>query len=465
MITVAANSFLVLFLMQLCCVAAVSLTLRRGVPARLNILLSSAFVTVPVWTYPPLADVGMVFLFDLVVPILMLRELYFRDFVVRVKPVAIVGVLVFLIPVFFAPTGYFFIDPFYIGYHTLILASVLYRSLLIFIAAIILADELRSVDQSAVARIMAFQFLVLFSLGALQYLAGIDFVVYERLKDVGNVVDGLLSGRETILFGFGFLGLFRGAIPQMAVIGIFWWLLVNLRKYSGKIESYLLIAMCLLAIICVAGSLSRIGILAIVCVLLYAAFVNRHLRLWSVFVLLAGLPVLFFSSYLDILQGIWFEMIVGRFDVEQFSGQLGSGETRIESAVNLFEAMQESWLPWVVGLGGFNPIAANEYYGVFGMHGDYLDVIARYGLLVGLSYVGLVIILFVRLLDGFFSHDPIRREIPRAFGALVIGIGILALTQGALTFSGSAGYLASAQTWLAIAFCIVMCMNLGRVSE
>ena len=98
MIAVAANSFLVLFLMQLCCVATVSVTLRRGVPARLNILLSSAFVTVPVWSYPPLADVGMVFLFDLVVPILLLRELYLRHFVVRVKPVAVIGGLVLFLP-------------------------------------------------------------------------------------------------------------------------------------------------------------------------------------------------------------------------------------------------------------------------------------------------------------------------------------------------------------------------------
>ena len=126
--------------------------------------------------------------------------------------------------------------------------------------------------------------------------------------------------------------------------------------------------------------------------------------------------------------------------------------------------MQTGWLPWVVGLGGFNPIAANEHYGVFGMHGDYLDVIARYGVLVGLVYAGLMFVLVVRTLGGFFSRSPMRREIPRAFGALAIGVGILALTQGALTFSGAAGYLASAQTWLAIAFCIAVRKNLGDLS-
>ena len=48
----------------------------------------------------------------------------------------------------------------------------------------------------------------------------------------------------------------------------------------------------------------------------------------------------------------------------------------------------------------------------------------------------------------------------------VIGkhVGVLALTQGALTYAGSAGYLASAQTWLAIAFCIVVRKNLRAVS-
>jgi hypothetical protein len=36
---------------------------------------------------------------------------------------------------------------------------------------------------------------------------------------------------------------------------------------------------------------------------------------------------------------------------------------------------------------------------------------------------------------------------------------LLAITQGALTFSGSAGYLASAQTWLAIIF-VALAMKL-----
>ncbi len=144
-----------------------------------------------------------------------------------------------------------------------------------------------------------------------------------------------------------------------------------------------------------------------------------------------------------------------------FTGQAGSGGTRIGSSIELYESMQPSWLPWVGGLGGFNPIAPNEHYGVSGMHGDSLDVIARYGVLDGLVYAGLMFVLVVRQLGSFFPRSPIRREIPRAFGALAIGLGILALTQGALTFSGAAGYLASAQTWLAIAFCIVVRKNSG----
>ena len=449
-------------MLQLVLVAAISIAFRRHIPVRLNVLLSSLFVTVPIWNYVPLADVGMVFLFDIAVPILLLREIYLGRFVVRLKPVAIVGLLVFLIPAVYAPIGYLFLPPSYIGYHTVIVGLMLYRSLLIFLAVLILARELLSVDHRAVAGLMAFQFLVLFGLGSLQYLAGIDFVIYERLKDVENVVDTMLSGDQKILFGFGFLGLFRGAVPQMAIVGVFWWLLASLPSYSRKHGSAALILMCVLAIVCVGGSLSRIGILAIGSILLYAVYINRPMRLWALLLLVAGLPLLLFGSYLDSIQVAGFDLIAGRFDIDQFTGEIGSGGTRIESAGRLAGVLQTSWLQWIVGLGGFNPITANEYFGVFGMHGDYLDVIARHGLFVGLLYIILVFVLFMRQLGGFFSDDPQQHEIPRAFGVLAIGIVILAITQGALTFSGSAGYLASAQSWMAIAFCIVVRQKIKR---
>ena len=372
-----------------------------------------------------------------------------------------IGTLIFVLPVLYAPIGYLFLNPAYVAYHTLNLTILLYRSMLILIAVAFLVRDLKFSDQSAVARLMAFQCLLLFSFGALQYLAGIDLVVYERLKDVENVVDVMLSGEEKILFGFGFLGLFRGAVPQMAIIGLFWWLFVSMRKHSGRAEGYSLIAMSLLAAVCVVGSLSRIGVIALIGVLIYGVYVNRRLRFWSGVFLFVGIPILALSPYLDAVQSVGAEMIFGRFDLEQISGQAGSGGIRVESAMRLFDDLQESWLPWVVGLGGFNPISVNDHYGIFGMHGDYMDLVVRYGLLVGIAYIGMVFVLFIKLLGGFFSADPEQRHVPRAFGVLAMGIGILAFTQGALVFSGAAGYLAAAHAWLAIAFCIAVRKNLG----
>lgn len=448
---VASDSIFLPFLIQLCCVSAVALAHRRGVPATLNILVSSAFVTVPVWYFAPLNDVGMVFLFDLVVPILFLLALYQRFFRLN-KSVVIIGILVFFLPLYYSPIGYFFIGPDYVAFHSLILASVLYRSLLIFIALAILTWQLRSADPLPLTRLLAYQFLVLFMFGALQYLGGVDLVVYERVKDVENIVDLLLSGKQKILYGFGFLGLFRGAVAQMALIALFWWLLLAVHPGAKRRERYLLNLMCVLAIVSVGGALSRIGMLAMGLALLYAAFVNWRLRISGAIFLIAVFT--FFLSQSD--QGSIIEMVPDlmsdRFDVQQWGGQAGSGSTRVKSAFALYDAMVNNWEPWLTGLGGFNPIAANERYGVFGMHGDYLDVVARYGLIVGLLYAAVVFGILSRQLDGFFSSVPERRVLARSFGVLVLGMAILALTQGTLTFSGAAGYLACAQAWMAIAF-------------
>ena len=106
----------------------------------------------------------------------------------------------------------------------------------------------------------------------------------------------------------------------------------------------------------------------------------------------------------------------------------------------------------LTGLGGFNPIATFERYGVHGMHGDYLDILVRYGILSGFVYLGLLLLLFYRQLKGFYSKDKDQRELARCFGAFALGVVLLALTQGALLFSGAAGYLATAHAWLVIAY-------------
>ncbi len=450
----SGSSFLYLFLLQLACVASVSVLLRRNIPLRLNVLISSAFVTCPLWAYAPLADVGMVFLFDLVVPMLIFVELLSRGIVRPQRPAVLIGFIVLLLPLLYAPLSYFFVDPEYYAFHSVVLISLLYRSLLVAAAVGILIRDMRTADPVAVARLAALQCLLLLAFGAMQYLGGIDLVVYERLKDVENAVDRLLEGNIKILYGFGFLGLFRGAVAQLAVLAAFWWLFVSMGATKRRLDSVGVVLSLFLASICVAGSLSRIGIVALAIVLIYSFFVSRPARFGGTVAALALLFVLTLTDLGELVRGIGAELILDRFSIDQFTGQVGSGGTRISSASALLEAAQSSLPAWIVGLGGFNPIATNEYYGVFGMHSDYLDIIARYGVVVGLAYMGLIVAVLLPLVAGFWSPNPSTHRIPRSFAALALGLGVLAMTQGALAFSGTAGYLATTHAWLAIAFCI-----------
>ncbi|ANO50927.1 hypothetical protein BA177_06655 [Woeseia oceani] len=415
-------------------------------------MLSSAFVTVPVWVYSPLADAGMVFLFDIVVPVVLLWSLYLRGFSIPKRTTAPVALLFLIIPLLFVPLGYVFLDDTFFGYHTVILSNVLFRSFIVVAAVAVLASELRRVEGLPIVRLMAVQFSALFVLGVLQYAGGVDFVVYERLKDVENAVDALMAADEAVFFGFGFLGLFRGAVPQMAVIAIFWCLIVTNLRDRVSANGLLLLTVSLTSLVCVAGSLSRIGLGALAVVLVYSCTINTALRRWALLLVPLGLALLMYSGYWVVLQSLTIDFMADRFSFDELTGASGSGSTRIESAQLFVRDLADRPVMWFTGIGGFNPIATSERYSVFGMHGDYLDVIVRYGVVVGLVYGFVVLSVLTRPLAGFFSRSPFRRSSSRAYGAICCGIPVLALTQGALIFSGAAGYLAAAHAWLAIAF-------------
>lgn len=438
-------------LLQLLCVSFIAWRLHGHVPTHLNWLLSSAFVTTPVWDYAPLSDVGMVFLFDLVVPLVIVRALYRRSFRIQRSVSAIVA-LVFILPLLYAPLGYLFVQPEYVSFHSVLLTTLLYRSFLIVAAAVLLAYAAKSEKRSAIVRLLAFQFLGLFTLGFLQYAAGLDLVVYERIKDVENAVDLLLQEDSKIFLGFGFLGLFRGAVPQMAIVALFWWMLLRAHEPTHRYVRVLFVLLLGLLLVCVVGSLSRIGIVAIDVAILYAALVSRGVLMSMALYIGAGLAFTLSQPDLSTALGEGLALMLDRFDFDQFSGETGSGVTRLDSARALLEAIATQVMPWVSGLGGFNPIATAARYEVFGMHGDYLDVIARYGVIVGTGYLLVVLLLFARQLRGFFSDVLEERARARSFGALLLGVALLGVTQGTLLFSGSAGYLACAQTWLAVAF-------------
>jgi hypothetical protein len=200
--------------------------------------------------------------------------------------------------------------------------------------------------------------------------------------------------------------------------------------------------------------MSRIGLIALILVLAYVLIVLRNRSAW-IFVASGILCAFLLIAWFPASEMFGpFELLATRYGLEELSGQTGSGMTRIESVLSLVAALTQSAWPWLTGLGGFNPITTFEHYGVHGMHGDYLDIVVRYGILFGLTYLGLLSLVFYRQLRGFYSREKGRRAFARCFGAFGLGVSLLALTQGALLFSGAAGYLATAHAWLVIAFFI-----------
>jgi hypothetical protein len=449
------------FLFQLLIVAIISFSMRKKVNFGINLIISSAFVTTPIWVYYPLSDSGAIFLFDIIVTIAFFYTICQRNLFID-RNMIFISFLISGILIIFIPIGYFFVDSEFLPFHSLIVSFLSYRALVITFSVILLAQWMREDGGRGVAKLAGLQTLALFTLGALQYIAGLDLVVYERIKDTENTVDILLNGELQILYGFGFLGLFRGAVPQMAILGLFWWLWILTGPEREARDRFMCDLMIGLAIICVVGSLSRVGLGAVFLALGYAALINRHIRAVAFLSLVVGSVYLLTHPQLFDALGTAFEIFADRFDPDQLSGQSGSGVTRLQSAEALFDAIARYPWAWLVGVGGFNPIAANELYGVFGLHGDYLDIIARYGVLVGLAYGVMVFALIREQLRGFFGRDLVQRNLSRSFALLAGGLAVLALTQGALTFSGTAGYLACAHSWLAIVYVISMRQTLQR---
>lgn len=447
---------------QVSCVMCLMWLFRQQMSWRLNALISSAFVTVPIARYEPLSDVGLFFLFDIVVLVLFARRLFLGDFGIGTISWKF-SFPVFLLLLIYSPIGFFFVDNEFLPFHSLLLLNMLCRSLVIVMAMVLLESELTEQNSLAVIRLFVAHFLVLFALGTLQYVAGVDFVIYERIHDTERQVDVLLSGDKKIFIGLGFLGLFRGAVSHMAVAGMFWCMLLALHPRARQREGYALDLFLLFAIICVAGSLSRIGAIALAAVTLLAMAFNARFRTCALLYGAVALVLLFAYDLVSIMGNVA-DILTGRFDVEQLSGGSGSGGTRIESALALYANIRDDWKPWVIGLGGFNPISTYKNYRVYGMHSDYLEILVRHGLIVGGGYLIILAVGAFRLMKGMFSKMDMNRALSRSFSILLVGIMLLAMTQGALTFNGSAGYLASAQTWLAIVF-VTLARNFPAQTE
>lgn len=437
-------------LIQLSLVSAVALAFRRRVPPAINILVAALFVTVPIAVYQPLGSEGQLFLLDVVAPVLAFGRIMTGDRMVG-RSTAKLAWIILLFPLLYAPIGLLFVESGYLPFHSFLLASVLYRSLIIVCAINVMERGLQGEHTLALARLVVWQSLVLLALGVAQYVLGADFVIFELLRNVARTPEYHFEPTAGIYYGLGFLGLFRGAVAVVPVVAAFWGLLLALHPRSKPWERFALDFIILLGLVCVLSALTRAGVIALVAVAIVAAALYSRLRFFLL--LYAGLAVGLLVEFGQALFGGQLAtFLAGRFSLAELLARKGSGVTREHAAIGYLHRLLVDWKQWLVGVGGFNPLTLDHYFGVFGMHDGYLDILVRYGLVAGIVIVAVLLAGGIKLTSGWVGGGATRRALSRAFLAFMIGTLLLSVTQETLTFYGSAGYLTAAQLWFTIAF-------------
>lgn len=435
-------------LIQVVAVASVAIVFRRRVHPELNVLVAAMFMTTPVFSYAALGSEGLVFALDLVAPVLLLGQWLRNDWSIG-RIAGRFAVVILVLPLAYAPLGLLIITPEYVPFHTFLLVSLLVRSALLVAVLMIVERHLRAGPPNDMVRLFCIHMVVLMALGASQYFLSVDLVVFERIRGVEETSEYFLDPDRGIFYGLGFLGLFRGAVAQMAVLAVVWGIWAAMLRDSTRPVLWACYALPLLAAACIVGSLSRAGLAAFMVVALSAFFIDRKFR--RIAVLYLALALLMFN-YLDIYArvGDLSSILAGRFDVLDLSGLRGSGVTRLEAIFAYAKHVTTAWQPWLIGVGGFNPVELQRQYGVFGMHNGYLDVLARYGLVVGVVIFGALAAGAIYMLQGLGSRDGTVRIAAKAFVPLLVATVVLSLSQESLTFYGSAGYLAAVHLWVAL---------------
>lgn len=435
-------------LIQVVAVASVALVFRRRVHLELNVLVAAMFMTTPVYSYAALGSEGLVFALDLVAPVLLLGQLLRNDWSIG-RIAGRFAVVILVLPLAYAPLGLLIITPEYVSFHTFLLVSLLVRSALLVAVLMIVERHLRASPPNDMVRLFCVHMVVLMALGASQYFLAVDLVVFERIRGVEETSEYFLDPDRGIFYGLGFLGLFRGAVAQMAVLAVVWGIWAAILRDSTRPVLWACYALPVLAAACIVGSLSRAGLAAFIVVALSAFFIDRKFR--RIAMLYLALALVMFN-YLDIYArvGDLSPILAGRFDVLDLSGLRGSGVTRLEAIFAYAKHVTTAWQPWLIGVGGFNPVELQRQYGVFGMHNGYLDVLARYGLVVGAVIFGALAAGAIYMLQGLGSRDGTARTAAKAFVPLLVATVVLSLSQESLTFYGSAGYLAAVHLWVAL---------------
>lgn len=435
-------------LIQVAAVSLVALAFRRRVHPELNVLVAAMFMTTPIYSYAALGSEGLVFALDLVAPLLLLGQLLRSDWKIG-RIASRFAVVILLLPLAYAPIGLLIVTPEYVPFHTFLLLSLLVRSTLLVVVLMIVERHLKAGPPNDIVRLFCIHMVVLMALGASQYFLSVDLVVFERIRGVEDTAEYFLDPDRGIFYGLGFLGLFRGAVAQMAALAVVWGIWAAMLRDSTRPFLWACYALPVLAAACIVGSLSRVGLAAFLVVALAAFFIDRKFRRIALLYLALSLSMF---HYLDIYArvGDLSSILEGRFDVLDLSGQRGSGVTRLESIFAYAKHVTTAWQPWLIGVGGFNPVELQRQYGVFGMHNGYVDVLARYGLVVGAVIFGALASGAIYMFQGLGSRDKTARIAAKAFVPLLLGTAVLSLSQESLTFYGSAGYLAAVHLWVTL---------------
>jgi hypothetical protein len=435
-------------LIQVAAVASVALVFRRRVHPEFNILVAAMFVTTPIYSYAALGSEGLVFVLDLVVPVLLLAQLLRNDWTIG-RIASRFALVILVLPLAYAPLGLLIVSAEYVPFHTFLLLSFLVRSALLVVVLMIVERHLRVGPPNDMVRLFCTHMFVLMALGASQYFLAVDLVVFERIRGVEDTAEYFLDPDRGIFYGLGFLGLFRGAVAQMAVLAAVWGIWAAMLRDSRRRFLWACYALPVLAAACIVGSLSRAGLAAFLVLAVAAFLIDRRFRRIALLYLALALGMFqYFDIYARV--GDLGSILASRFDVLDLSGQRGSGVTRLEAIFAYAKHLTTAWQPWLIGVGGFNPVELQRQYGVFGMHNGYADVLARYGLVVGAVIFCALAAGAIYMFQGLGSRDGTARIAAKAFVPLLLGTAVLSLSQESLTFYGSAGYLAAVHLWVAL---------------
>ncbi|MFU8820503.1 MAG: O-antigen ligase family protein [Gammaproteobacteria bacterium] len=435
-------------LIQVVAVVSVGLAFHRRVHPELNFLIAAMFVTTPVWSYGALGSEGLVFMLDLVAPVLLLGRWLMGDWRFG-RITGLFALMILALPLAYAPLSFLIVSPAYVPFHTFLLLSFLTRSAVLAVVLMIVERHLKAGPPNDMVRLFCIHMAVLMTLGASQYFLSVDLVVFERIRGVEETAEYFLDPDRGIFYGLGFLGLFRGAVAQMAALALVWAIWAAMLRDSTRSFLWVCYAVPILAAACVVGSLSRSGLAAFLVVAMAAFFVDRKFRRIALLYLGLALAMIhYFDIYARI--GDLSSILEGRFDLLELSGQRGSGVTRLEAIFAYANHVMTAWQPWLIGVGGFNPVELQDQYGVFGMHNGYVDVLARYGLVVGTVILGALAAGAIYMFQGLTSPGESVRIAAKAFVPLLLGTAVLSLSQESLTFYGSAGYLAAVHLWVVL---------------